>query len=191
MKKLFCYFIVICFLSCQFLIAQQKGPEKQDSTKNSPRMDYLLKELEKIKNDDSSKVDLLTKIAFEIHSSNPVEGIDYAQKALDLSEKLHYTAQLSELNKILAVSSLLKGDYAKFLEYMHKSITTGTSGPSSNWVKLNLVNIGNLNFYTKARPDEFDKFYKTIKIENDTTEKSAVILNICNFGNINFGLKQK
>jgi len=191
MKNLFSYLIIICFLSCQVLIAQQKQPEKPDSTKNSLRMEYLLKELEKIKTDDSSKVDLLTKIAFEIHSTNPVAGIDYAQKGLDLSEKLHYNSQVSELNKILSVSSLLKGDYPKFLEYLYQSIKTGTSGPVSNWLKINLVNIGNLNFYTKAGPNEFDKFYKTIKIENDTAQKSAIIFNVINFGNINFGMKQK
>lgn len=191
MKSLFLSFILIFFLCFQLLSAQDTTAIKQNPPKNSERIEYLLKELAQIKNDDSTKVDMLTKIAFEIHSVNPYEGIKYAQMAMDLAEKLNYNSPISELYGILAVSSVMKGDYVKFLEYLHRSIKTADIKSTSNWLKVNIGNIGNINFYKDASDKAVEQFYKSIKIEADTTVKSAVIINIGNIGNINMGMKQK
>jgi tetratricopeptide (TPR) repeat protein len=97
--------------------------------------------------EDSAKVDILNKIAF----SNLAFSIDtmemYANKAIELGEKLHYQRGVAEAHKNLGTAYYTKGNYRLGLEQLFMSLKISEQiGDKSNMGRV-LHNIGATYFY--------------------------------------------
>jgi len=73
---------------------------------------------------DSLKVTVYYKIAVASYRTNPEETYNYAQKALELAEKLDVKTEIAKCFHILGIFYAERGDLKRALEYFFKSLET-------------------------------------------------------------------
>ena len=58
----------------------------------------------KYQKEDTNKVELLNAIGFELRRTNPKEGLEYGQMALELSNKLKFSQGIAHSHTIIALN---------------------------------------------------------------------------------------
>jgi len=91
------------------------------SVAQSDDTDSLINELSITKN-DTAKIIILNRIALNLHSSKPEKSLEYAQKALQISEDNDYFEHLSGTYSALAAASWVLSDYVLGLDYLFKKL---------------------------------------------------------------------
>lgn len=109
--------------------------------------------------EDSGKVDILNKIAF-INLAFSIDTMEaYANKAIELGEKLHYQRGVAEAHKNLGTAYYTKGNYRLGLGQLFMALKISEEiGDKSNMGRV-LHNIGATYFYQQdyVRSLEFTK----------------------------------
>jgi tetratricopeptide (TPR) repeat protein len=132
--------------------------------------------------DDSSKVDVLNRIAF-LNLAYSLDAMElYARKAIALGEKLDYQRGVAEGYKNLGVAYYSKGSYQLGLEQLFKALKISEQlGDKRNMARA-LHNIGGTYFYQEdfTRALEFTKrSIEMFRSVDDAEGEASSQLSVC------------
>jgi serine phosphatase RsbU (regulator of sigma subunit) len=132
-KSLICILALICF--CYTLTAQRKS--KIDSLENLLNTSIA----------DTERVNVLNSLGWEFHNQDPLKGLDYMERSLQLAEKLSFKRGIRSAYTGLGVLNGKQGNYTKALPYLTRSAELCAElGDSLNVGTLN-GNIGIVYFH--------------------------------------------
>lgn len=96
---------------------------------------------------DTSKVDLLQKISWSYRNAMPDSTIIFAQKALDLSEKIKFgKGKIKSLN-FIGVAYRNKGNYSLASKYYFDALRAAEKLDDQEQIGYSSINIGNVYVY--------------------------------------------
>ena len=143
MKRL----VLLAFLlvSINYLFAQKQGPDVIDSLKI--RLKGAIQ--------DTSKVRLMGKLAFQYYRFDTDSGIYYARQAISLAEKLKWGTGLAFSWNYLGTNYAVKGNFVKALECFNTSLSNYTAIADQQGIAFLSNNLGNFyriqKNYSKAK----------------------------------------
>ncbi len=102
--------LIICFTLCFQLISfgQTKIEDLENKLKSLP--------------EDRNRVDILSKLSFEIFTSSPEKAEQYALEAIELGRKLGYKKGVARAYSKLAISFQVRGNYTLAFENYQKAL---------------------------------------------------------------------
>ena len=145
------------------------------------KLDSMLALLEKAK-DDTNKVKLLVKISMEYLNANPDKGIEYAEKALKMGEKLNWKYGISDAYKCMGNNYFGKSDYKSALMYYQKSLKINEMLGDKFRIAVSLGNIGVMLFRLSDYPRALDTLQKALKLTEEIGYKKGTAVNLANIG---------
>jgi serine phosphatase RsbU (regulator of sigma subunit)/tetratricopeptide (TPR) repeat protein len=174
-RNLFCL-LLLTFVTCSV-------------TAQRANLDSLLNSA-KISREDSSKVILYNDISYEFRNSGNIEkAFEFANKALQLSQKINYTKGLASSYNSLGLINSGIGAYSKALEMQFLSLKYHDSLKDVVGVSINYGNIGvaykELADYEKA----LEYYKRALKINLENNRKVGLAANYGNMGLIYSKLK--
>ncbi len=162
--KLFLFAFLICYIP---LSGQQVGSDTLNSVIA-----------------DTSRINQLNVLAWEIMFNNPDTAIALGNQALSMSEKLQWKKGIASSLRNLGVCYYLISDGSKALEYYFRALKImEVTGDKNSMAKI-LNNIGLVYFDQGEYPKALDYYIKTLKIDDELGDKSGMSATFGNIGNI-------
>jgi tetratricopeptide (TPR) repeat protein len=127
-------FLAITLLFPAFVSAQRKEQQRVDSLQV-----LLSKHTTK---DDTVKAGLLHSLAFAYFAVDPDKGIQYAQQAFSLSEKLQWKKGIARSVTALGANNWAKNNYEEAIAYYRKAIKYNEAEHDTIAIATNFNNIG-------------------------------------------------
>jgi tetratricopeptide (TPR) repeat protein len=133
---------------------------------------------------DTSRVNLLNKIAGELFYVNHDQIFDYAQKALDLSEDLDYSKGIAEAYNNLGIYYRSKGMYDFAIDYFFNSLEIMEKINDRNGIGRCYNLIGILYYYLENYNLSLEYYNKALAINIEQNDKKWIAGNYNNLGMI-------
>ena len=148
---------------------------------NQRKIDSLTNLLETSK-EDTSKVNYLNELAWELMYRNPDTSIIIGNQSLSLSEKLEWKkGKASSLGR-LGVYYWQKADYSKALEYDFKALKINEEIGNKERAAGNLSNIGIIYDKQGDDPKALEYFFRALKIQEELGNKDGIASALANIG---------
>jgi tetratricopeptide (TPR) repeat protein/tRNA A-37 threonylcarbamoyl transferase component Bud32 len=136
------------------------------------------------------RVDVLNDIAFKLFDRFPQKGMDYANQALALSQKINYQKGAQRSLNNLGNACFSSGKYDKALEYFSKALKINEEIENKKGIAGSLNNIGvvyeNMSKYDKA----LKCFFMSLKIREEIGDKKGIAASLNTIGNVYLGLNK-
>jgi len=169
-KILLIFLISLCITFTCF--AQKQG---------RARIDSLLNDLAHSK-DDTNKVNLLGDLSYSYYGINPDSGINFAEQALTISEKLQWKKGIAYANNKIGVNYWAKADFPKAQEYYLKALKINEELGNKIEIAKNLSNIGlvytNQSQYAKG----LEYYFNALKLDEELKDKKGIAYIMGNIG---------
>ena len=135
--------------------------------------------------DDTLKVNQLHKIALFYIDSDSSKAIHYGQRALHLSDKLHWKEGVANSNFYLGTIDYSHQKYNRSLVYFNRSLSTTIKKRLSK----SLQSIGEVYLNTSDFSKALDYSYRALKIDEAIGNKLGIAKLFANLGSIYYGIK--
>lgn len=165
-------------ISITFLLTANSGIAQ---LKGQARMDSLLAELPKAKN-DTNKVLLLDNISSDYKSINPDEGIKYGKQQLGLSQQLKWPKGIALSYNRIGSNYIFKSDYPNALEYDLKALKAYENINDKTGIATVLGNIGNVYLRQSETNKALFYYLKALSMNEELNYKKGIALNLGNIG---------
>ena len=139
-----------------------------------------LKELLKKTTVDTTKINILNRIASSYFYTNPKEGIPYGEAALKLATKINWKKGIALANDHLGVCQWVLTDYPKAINYFYKSLSSYEDLKDQNGISGAYNNLGLVNLEIKKYNQAFAYFNKAYNINKKTNNKILMVYNLNN-----------
>lgn len=173
----FCKNILITFISTMFLLLKQSDSPMKNiilfvcfiffsyalSAQNQVRIDSLMTELNKLKN-DTSKVNVLNDLTFEYHNFQPNKAIEYAQMAMELSQEIQFDRGLAKGLRYTGMAYLNKQDYIKAKKHFFLALAMEERNNNEWGVAQCMKEIGNVYKQRGDYKQALDKYKRAVEI---------------------------
>lgn len=121
---------------------------------------------------DSSRVDILNKIAYNFYYFNLDSTDDYALKAMALADSIHYLKGLSEAQRMMGISAKAQNNEKEAFRWMYKGLETARSINYYQGIADNLNSIGVFFSYIEDHDRAISYFKRSI--ENQIIAKNRL-----------------
>jgi PAS domain S-box-containing protein len=121
---------------------------------------------------DSSRVDILNKIAYNFYYFNLDSTDDYALKAMALADSLHYLKGLSEAQRMMGISAKAQNNEKEAFRWMYEGLETARSINYYQGIADNLNSIGVFFSYVEDHERAISYFKRSI--ENQIIAKNKL-----------------
>lgn len=130
---------------------------------------------------DSTRIDLLNEISWQLRNARPDSSLLYAKRALQSAEQAKYIkGQIVGMNYI-GVAYRNQGDYSTASEYYFKALRLAELSKNYEQIGYSQINIGNIYLYQKNYTEALNFFYAALKVADKTQDikmQAYVYLNI-------------
>lgn len=174
---MFRYLTIIAFLIPLF--GYPAGDKKIDSLYNM---------LGKVS--DSSKVEILTKLTWELRNSEPNKSIEIGLKTIELAEKYKDYKNLVNLHGYIGVAYRIIGDYSKSTDYYYKGLELSKKYHLQEQEGFAYINIANLLIYQEYYKNAIENLNSALAIATRIKHKLMLSYVRLNRGRANLLLKQ-
>lgn len=143
------------------------------------KVDSLYNRLSKV--DDSSRVEILTKLTWELRNSEPNKSIDIGLKTIELAEKYKDYKNLVNLHGYIGVAYRIIGNYSKSTDYYYKGLELSKKYHLSEQEGFAYINIANLLIYQEYYKNAIENLNNALTIATKINNKlmlSYVRLNL-------------
>lgn len=147
------------------------------------RLDSLLSAATFIK-DDTAGVALLDDISYFYCFSNPEEGLIYAQRALDLAEKIGWKVGITRAYNDFGNNYLNQGFYPEALEAFFKSLNLSEEIGYKKGAAISTCNIGLVYFYQSNFEKARQYLQKALNTYKELGSSFGVFTALGNLGNL-------
>ena len=144
------------------------------------KIDSLLQVLKTAK-EDTSKVNTLIALGWELRNSNPDTSIILANQALSLSEKARSKKHIADSYHVIAWADFVKGNYTSSLENNFKALSLREELADKSGIAKSIGNIGILYFEQGDYPKALNYCFKALKMAEQLGDKklqSSILGNI-------------
>ncbi|MFT3909637.1 MAG: adenylate/guanylate cyclase domain-containing protein [Ferruginibacter sp.] len=177
---LFYTFLLTTLLSCMqnFTWAQKQGQERIDSLTT-----VLHEKLSKNPQwADTNKVMLLTDLAYEYYMGDPEKGLEIADEALKLSEKLNWKKGIAYSCNRLGLCNWAKADYPRALELQFRALSIFEETNDKPGQATVLGNIGLVYYGQNDNEQSLQYHFKALNMNKGLGNKSGIARNLGNIG---------
>ncbi|MCX6271053.1 MAG: tetratricopeptide repeat-containing sensor histidine kinase [Bacteroidetes bacterium] len=147
-------------------------------------IDSLIIRLKQHYNEDTARVNLLNEIGWEMQSTDPLKGIDFATQGLKLAEKLGYKQGIGKSLLSMGVCYYTKSDNDKALELYKRSLKILEEVDDKSAVATVLLNIGNIYFNRSDFTGTLENYNKALKVLQDLGDEKRCASVYGNIGNV-------
>ncbi len=171
-----------CGLLLLLLFASLKGYAQQR------QLDSLIQLEKTYLREDTVRAKLLTDIARRYYSIDPNTGIKYADKGIQLAEKLPDKKFLAGALSAMGANKLSQADYPAALENYQKALEINERLGNLQGTGNNYNNIGLVYYSIFDYPRALEYYQKTFEINERTGNKTGMGNSLGNIGNIYYEL---
>lgn len=139
---------------------------------------------------DTTRINILNRIASSYFYSTPKEGIQYAEQALQLANKIKWKKGIALASNHLGVCQWVLTDYPRAIKYYFKSLTVYEELKDQNGISGTYNNLGLVNAKIKEYKKAFEYFYKAYRINKKTGNKVLMVYNLNNIASVYSEQKQ-
>lgn len=133
---------------------------------------------------DTSRVNLMNKLAFEYAFQDPIKCKNLAERALSLAQKLRYESGRAFALKNLGVSYMLRSSYDQALEYFLSSLKVYEEIKDLSGQAKLLNNAGMVYIYLNQYQKALDYNFQSIKINEKLKNTKGIAYSYDNVGKI-------
>ena len=149
-----------------------------------PSLDSLLGVEKTYLREDSIRAKLLNDIARRYYAIDPSVGIRYAEKGIQLGEKLPDKKFLAGAFSAMGANTLTLADYPAALENYQKALDINQRIGNLQGMGNNYNNIGLVYYSIFDYPRALEYYQKTLGINERTGNKTSIANSLGNIGNI-------
>ncbi len=153
------------------------------SGKNNKIIDSLQNVL-KIAKYDTTRVNALNELAWELKFNNSDSAIILCIQALKLSEKIRFQSGIASSYRILGISNDIKGNYSQALQYHFKALEVYKRINHKRGILNTLGNIGIIYAKQGNYPKALDYFFKALRIAEGLGNKPEIARDMGNIGSV-------
>ncbi|MBI4931352.1 MAG: tetratricopeptide repeat protein, partial [Bacteroidetes bacterium] len=170
MKSVFIFsFIFSQLVCCSFIFSQDK------------EVDSLLVAL-KHSGKDTNKVEILTKLCWDLRKSEPDKALDYAMQALHLSREINYRKGIALSQNHIGGVYRYKGEYQSAFAYYDSALTIFTKIEDKRNSAASLSNLGLIRSATGDYAVSLDYHLKSLKIRETLNNEKEIAISLVNIG---------
>ncbi|MHC1703072.1 MAG: tetratricopeptide repeat protein [Tenuifilaceae bacterium] len=140
--------------------------------------------------DDSSRIEILTKLTWELRNSEPNKSIDLGLEAIQLAEKYKDFKNLVNLHGFVGVAYRVIGNYSKSTDYYYKGLDLAKKHQLLELQGFAYINIANLFIYQEYYKNAIENLNNAFVIANKINNKLMLSYVHLNLGRANLSLKQ-
>ncbi|MCK6691227.1 MAG: tetratricopeptide repeat protein [Thermoanaerobaculia bacterium] len=170
---------IIFFIGISIAVAQAQ----------SRRLDSLARLEKTYLTEDTVRVKLLTDLARGFYSVNPAQGLEYADKAIALGEKLSDKKYLAGAYSAKGTNKMAMADYATALDFYQKALAINARTGNKQGIANNYNNIGLIYYSVFDYPRALEYYQKTLALNEQTGNQAGIINVLGNIGNIHNELR--
>ena len=134
--------------------------------------------------DDTVKVKMLLDICDSMYKPKPLETIEYAIKALGISEKLQYTTGGAYAYKYIGMGYFQLSDYVKAIEYFQFSLDVFESIKYKKGISNMLNSLGVTYSMQKMHSKALELYLKSLRIAEEINDPLRYVTALINVGYI-------
>ena len=164
--------IIIVLLA--LLVAPFLGNASSD-----PKVDSLQSVLNRA--NDSSRIEVLTKLCWECRNSQPNKSIEYGLEAIELAQKFKDYPNLVKVHSFVGVAYRITGNYSKSTDYYYLGLELAKKHNITEQEGFAYINIANLHIYQEYYNNAIENLNKALVIAKSVDNKlmlSYVHLNL-------------
>ena len=143
-----------------------------------------LKSLIQTTSDDSSKVNLLNSISYNLFTSAPAEAIDYGKQALNLAEKINFEKGIAYALKNIGLGYYMQSNFAEVLIYWEQSLIVFESMGDKLGVSNILNNIGAIYFAQGNDAKAIDLYLRSLRAAEEIGDTLRIATALNNIGGV-------
>ena len=149
-----------------------------------PVIDSMLVSLRNSK-EDTSKVNLLHKIALYYIDTDSTKAFHYGKSALQLSRKIQWEKGIAASNFYLGTIYNAHFNYDKALVYFNQSLST----TNKKMLSKSYQSIGGIYIYKSDYSKALAYYYKALKIDENLKDKKGIAKIAANMGSVYYGMR--
>jgi adenylate cyclase len=123
---------------------------------------------------DTPKVKVLLKLAYQMSRTRPAIAFFYAQQAWELSEKLNYPAGLSDALSSMGDCKVYQGVYGEALQYFTRALDIREASGDSLGMARSFSNIGQVYYYYSHYAEAMPYHLRALRIRLRYNDSSAI-----------------
>lgn len=120
---------------------------------------------------DSARTNLMNDLSYQLQGIDPERAREYAQQALELSEKINYRSGKAYSLTNLANINSNRGDYDKALGYYNKALQIRKEDDDKQGIGKSLLGIGNIYLMWGNYNKALECYLKSLKISEELRNK--------------------
>jgi tetratricopeptide (TPR) repeat protein/serine phosphatase RsbU (regulator of sigma subunit) len=132
--------------------------------------------------DDTVKVNVLIDICDSIYNHKPSETIEYALKALEISEKNDFTKGAAYAYKYIGMGYYQQSDYVKAIEYFQFSLDIFESIRYQKGISNMLNSLGVIYNYQRMDAKALEMYLKSLRIAEAINDPLRYVTALTNVG---------
>ncbi len=123
---------------------------------------------------DILKLRMLNAIAFDYPNANPAKGIETAEQAINLAQKLNNQLLLAEAFNDEGLNYFQKGDYTAAMEFYEKALIINQSLINTFGVAHNIYNIGYIYRVKGDNQKAQENYEQALKLFESISDKAGI-----------------
>jgi tetratricopeptide (TPR) repeat protein len=155
---------------------------------NDNQIDSLYNKLNKV--NDSARIEILTKLTWELRNSEPGRSIELGLDAINLAEKYKDYENLVKLHSFVGVAYRIVGNYSLSTDYYYKGLELAKKYNLREQEGYAYINIANLHIYQEYYNNALENLSKALVIANEIGNRSMLSYVYLNLGRAKLLLKQ-
>jgi serine phosphatase RsbU (regulator of sigma subunit) len=141
-----------------------------------------LENLLKVTKNDTSRVNILNRLAEKYLKETPTKARRFAEEALDISESLRYRTGIRNSTDNLGNIYQTQGAYAKAIEFYNKSLTIKETDKDQNGVAESYNKLGSTYIFVEDIDRAIDYYKQALKIREQLKDLKGITNTLTNLG---------
>ncbi len=147
-------------------------------------VDSLEKELVAHPQPDTTRVNILNELAFNLLQRSPQRGFEMVQEARDLAEKLKFSVGIARSYSTIGNFKSQEGKTAEGLEWMRKSLAMAEKNNDKQGIGRASNNLALMHTRFNDYATALEYFFKAVKIGEELENKRLLSTSLGNIGQI-------
>ena len=136
--------------------------------------------------EDSTKVDLLNKISYNLFTTEPDSTIKYGSKARELAEKIKYSSGLAYALKNIGMGYYMLGEFLEVFDYWNNSLLVFQSIGDLKGEANILNNLGAIYYNQGDDVKSIDYYLRSLAVSEKIKDTLRIATALLNVGGVYF-----
>jgi adenylate cyclase len=134
--------------------------------------------------DDTTRVNLLNSISYNLFTSAPAEAIDYGKQALTLAEEINFKKGIAFASKNIGLGYYMQSNFPEVLNYWDQSLKVFESLGDKLGVSNMLNNLGAIYFNQGNDAKAIDLYLRSLRASEEIGDTLRIATALINIGGV-------